>query len=212
MEAFMYRFHPRIESLIDQVRAGALGPLHMIQSSFTFKLTRPDNIRLRADLGGGALMDVGSYCVNISRTLAGGEPEAVQAVATWTGTGVDDRLAGTLLFANGLIAQIDCALSMARRESIVAAGTNGYYFIPAAFLPGKEAVLLYEFRDRQEIPHQFSGCDEYQLMVEHFTECILNRKQPRYTAMDAAANMLVIEALYQSARNNGKWQTVHPLA
>ncbi len=211
MEAFMYRFHPRIEKVIAQVRSGALGPLQTIQSGFTFKITRPDNIRYRADLGGGALMDVGSYCVNISRTLAGGEPEAVQAVATWTGTGVDDRLAGTLLFAGGVTAQFDCALSMARRESILAAGTDGYYFVPAAFLPGKEDVLFHEFRDRQEISHQFSGCDEYQLMVEHFTECILNRKQPLYTAMDAAANMLVIEALYQSARNNGKWQTVSPL-
>jgi D-xylose 1-dehydrogenase (NADP+, D-xylono-1,5-lactone-forming) len=211
MEAFMYRFHPRIESLIGQVQAGALGPLHMIQSSFTFKLTRPDNIRLRADLGGGALMDVGSYCVNISRTLAGGEPEAVQAIATWTGTGVDDRLAGTMLFANGLVAQFDCALSMARRELIVAAGANGYYYLPAAFLPGKEDVLLYEFCDRKEIPHQFSGCDQYQLMVEHFMECILNRKQPRYTVLDAAANLHVIEALHQSAHNQGKWQSVHPL-
>lgn len=211
MEAFMYRFHPRTEMLIERVRAGALGPLQVIQSSFTFKLTRPDNIRYRADLGGGALMDVGSYCVNISLTLAGGEPEAVQAVAAWTGTGVDERLAGTLLFANGLIAQFDCALSMARRESIVAAGTNGYYYVPAAFLPGKEDVLLYEFWDRKETPHQISGCDQYQLMVEHFMECILSRKQPRYTVMDAAANMHVIEALYQSAHNNGKWQFIHPL-
>lgn len=211
MEAFMYRFHPRTERVIEKVRTDALGPLQMIQSSFTFKLTRPDNIRLRPDLGGGALMDVGSYCVNISRTLAGEEPEAVQATAIWASTGVDDRLAGTLLFAKGIMAQFDCALNMARRESIIAAGTNGYYYVPAAFLPGKEDILLYEFRDHKKISHQFSGCNEYQLMVEHFTECVLTRKEPRYSAMEAAANMRVIEKLYQSARLDGLWQSVHPL-
>ena len=59
MEAFMYRFHPRTEAVIDLVRSGALGELRMIQSSFTFKVTRPDNIRLRPELGGGALNGCG---------------------------------------------------------------------------------------------------------------------------------------------------------
>jgi len=208
MEAFMYRFHPRMEKVIEQVREDALGPLRMIQSSFTFKLTRPDNIRFQADLGGGALMDVGCYCVNISRTLAGEEPEAVQATALWTGTGVDDRLAGTLLFAKGLIAQFDCGLSMSRRESFVAAGANGYYHVPAAFIPGTQDCLFYEFRDRDEIAHRFPGCNEYQLMAEHFTECVFTHTPPRYTAREAAAGMHVIEALYKSARSSGTWQTV----
>jgi D-xylose 1-dehydrogenase (NADP+, D-xylono-1,5-lactone-forming) len=211
MEAFMYRFHPRTEKAVELVRAGALGPLQIIQSSFTFRLTRPDNIRWQADLGGGALMDVGSYCVNISRTLADAEPVAVQATARWAASGVDEQLAGTLRFADGLMAQFDCALTLARRESYVAAGPEGYYYAPAAFLPGKEEVSLYEFRDRKETQHQSPGCDEYRLMVEHFAECVLMRKQPRYTPMEAAANMRVIEALYQSARMDGNWQPVVPL-
>jgi predicted dehydrogenase len=211
MEAFMYRFHPRTEKVIELVQAGAVGPLQMVQSSFTFRLTRPDNIRLRADLGGGALMDVGSYCVNISRTLAGEEPVEVQAIAKWTASGVDAQLAGTLRFANGLMAQFDCALTLARRESYIAAGTDGYYFAPAAFLPGKEDIQLIEFRDGKETQHPFSGSDEYQLMVEHFSECVLRREQPRYSVLEAAANMRVIEMLYQSARKDGAWQPVPPL-
>jgi predicted dehydrogenase len=184
----------------------------MIQSSFTFKLNRPDNIRFRADLGGGSLMDVGSYCVNICRTLAGEEPEAVQALADWTASGVDGQMIGSMHFASGLMAQFDCALTLARRESYIVAGTNGYFYAPAAFLPGKEDILLYEFQDRKETQHQFTGCDEYQLMVEHFTDCILKGKQPRYSAMEAAANMRVIETLTQSARQGGTWQLVRPLS
>jgi predicted dehydrogenase len=211
MEAFMYRFHPRTEKVIELVRSGSLGSLRMIQSSFSFKLTRPDNIRLRADLGGGSLMDVGSYCVNVGRTLAGEEPIAVQAVAHWASSGVDDQMIGTLRFASGLMAQFDCALTQARHEGYFAAGTDGYFFAPAAFLPGKEDILLHEFRDRKETQHRFTGCDEYQLMVEHFAECVLKREQPRYSAMEAAANMRVIETLYQSARLDGTWQSVLPL-
>jgi xylose dehydrogenase (NAD/NADP) len=211
MEAFMYRFHPRTEKVIELLRAGALGPLQMIQSGFTFRLTRPDNIRLQADLGGGALMDVGCYCVNLSRTLAGAEPVDVQARAQWAASGVDAQLAGTLRFANGLTAQFDCALTMTRRESYTAAGTDGYYFAPAAFLPGKADIELLEYRDGKETRHPFSGSDEYQLMVEHFSECVLNRQPPRYGALEAAANMRVIEMLYLSAHTDGAWQTVLPL-
>jgi xylose dehydrogenase (NAD/NADP) len=211
MEAFMYRFHPRTEKCIEMTREGALGTLQMIQSSFTFKLTRPDNIRLQADLGGGALMDVGCYCVNASRTLAGQEPVAVQAIAQWASSGVDAQMAGTLRFSNGLLAQFDCALTMARRESYTVAGTNGYFYAPSAFLPGKDDIELLDYHDRETTRHFFTGADEYQLMVEHFSDCILKREQPRYSALEAAANMRVIESLYQSARKEGAWQPVNPL-
>ena len=63
------------------MRGGAIGEPHMIRSAFTFRLTKPDNIRLQPELGGGALMDVGCYCVNVSRTVAGSESLEVQALA-----------------------------------------------------------------------------------------------------------------------------------
>lgn len=208
MEAFMYSFHPRTEKVIELVRAGAIGPLRMIQSSFTFRVTRPDNIRLQADLGGGSLMDVGSYCVNICRTLAGEEPVEVQAVAHWTNSGVDDQMMGSLRFASGLLAQFDCALTLSRREQYSVIGVNGYFHVPSAFLPGKEETHMHEFREPEEAWHSFDGRDEYQCMVEHFADCALKREQPRYSALEAAANMRVIEALYKSARQDGMWQPV----
>jgi predicted dehydrogenase len=83
MEAFMYRFHPQTEKVVEMVRKGVVGDLRFIRSAFTFRLTNPDNIRLNPELGGGALMDVGCYCVNVSRTVAGQEPMEVQALVTW---------------------------------------------------------------------------------------------------------------------------------
>src|SRR3954447_13087611 len=68
MEAFMYRFHPQTERVIQLIRQGAIGHPRLIHAAFTFRLSNPANIRLQSDLGGGSLMDVGCYCVNVSRT------------------------------------------------------------------------------------------------------------------------------------------------
>ena len=205
MEAFMYRFHPQTEKVLEMVRSGVVGELRMIHSAFTFRLTPPDNIRWKPEMGGGALMDVGCYCVNLSRTMAGLEPAEVQAFAHWGSSGVDDQLAGTLRFANGVLAQFDCALTMERRETYEVAGTDAFLRIPAAFLPGAGDTLFHEQRGRRETKrHTTPGADEYQLMVEHFADCVLNDRPLRYTAAEAALNMRVIEALYHSARNEGK--------
>ena len=205
MEAFMYRFHPRTARLLEMVRDGVVGEPRMIRSAFTFRLTKPYNIRLDPELGGGALMDVGCYCVNISRTVAGREPEEVQATALWAESGVDEQMAGTLRFSDGLLAQFDCALTMERCEAYEVAGTDAYLSVPNAFLPGKDDATIRENRGRgEEQAHTIEGADEYRLMVEHFSECVLNDRPPLYSPAEAALNMRVIEALYRSARTGGE--------
>ena len=209
MEAFMYRFHPRTEKVLEMVRSGVIGELRLIHSAFTFRLTHPDNIRLKQELGGGALMDVGCYCVNISRTAAAAEPMAAQCFARWSQSGVDEQLAGTLVFPNGLPAQFDCSLTMERREVYTLAGTDASLTIPRAFLPGHADAVIEETRGRGETKqYVIKGADEYQLMVEHFADCILQDLAPRYTASEAAANMRAIEALYRSACNEGRPETL----
>ena len=205
MEAFMYRFHPRTERLVGLVREGAIGELRAIRSAFTFRLTRPENIRLSRDLGGGALMDVGCYCVNVSRTVAGIEPVEVQAFARFGPTAVDLELAGTLRFDGDVVAQFDCALTMERREHCEVAGTTGALTVDSAFLPGTGPVEIVEARGRSpEVRHPVDGADEYRLMVEHFADAVLHDRPLRYPAAEAAANLRVIEALYRSARAGGR--------
>jgi predicted dehydrogenase len=205
MEAFMYRFHPRTERVVEMVREGRVGSVGAVRSAFTFRLTRPDNIRLDPELGGGALMDVGCYCVNVSRTVIGEEPEEVQATASWTGRGVDDRLTGVLRFPGGAVAHFDCALTMERCEYFEVAGTEGLLRVPSAFLPGIDDVVITEERGRAaSTSHALTGVDEYRLMVEHFAECVLRDRSPRYSAGEAAANMRAIGALYRSARSGGQ--------
>lgn len=205
MEAFMYRFHPRTERVLELIRDGVVGELKMIQSTFTFRLTKPDNIRLQPELGGGALMDVGCYCINVSRTMAGSEPVEVQAFETKAPSGVDNMMAGTLRFSNDVFASFECGLNTKRRESYEIGGTEASLRIADAFLPGTDDVVIEEHRDGEEpILHSIAGVDEYQCMVEHFADCALNDSEPRYSADEAALNMRVIEALYQSAHNAGQ--------
>ncbi len=204
MEAFMYRFHPRTEKVLDLVRSGAIGEVRAIRSAFTFRLTRSDNIRLMPELGGGALMDVGCYCVNVSRTIMGREPVEVQAFSKWGETGVDVQMAGTLRFDDDVLAQFDCALTMERREFYEIAGEDGCLTVPAAFLPGTADAPIHESRGRAgEAVHTVPGTDEYRQMVEHFADCVLRGEPPRYSALEAGRNMRVIAALYASARTGG---------
>lgn len=211
MEAFMYRFHPRTERLIERVRNGDIGEVRAIRSTFTFRLTRPDNIRLDASLGGGALMDVGCYCVNISRTVAVEEPVEVQAWSRMAGSGVDEQLSGALRFPSGILARFDCALTLERREVCEVAGTDAVLLLPSAFLPGTADAPLHELRGRAgESVETIPGVDEYRLMVEHFADCVLNDRPVRYPPDEAARNMRVIEALYRSAANGGRPEPVRP--
>ncbi len=208
MEAFMYRFHPRIKRTVDLVASGELGDVKLIRSSFAFKVQDPLNIRLDGDLGGGALMDVGCYCVNVSRTVVGREPVEAQAFAVAGGAGVDVELYGMLHFEGDVFAQFSSALDTFRHELLDVVGTEGRLQVGSPFQPGTvDATIDIEAGDssRQET---IEGVNHYQLMVEHFADCVLEGTQPRYSVFDAAANMAAIDALYASAANGGRPEPV----
>jgi predicted dehydrogenase len=112
-------------------------------------------------------------------------------------------------FPNDVLAQFDCALTLERREAYEIAGTEGSLSVPVAFLPGTQDTVIHEHHGRGEMKtHSIGGFDEYRLMVEHFADCVLNDRPFHYTATEAAANMRVIEALYESARGGGNVVTL----
>lgn len=208
MEAFMYRFHPQIGAALTLLDNGAVGELHHMHSAFTFRLAHMDNIRFHPELGGGSLMDVGCFCVNIFRTFAAEEPIEVQAWARWHASGVDETIAGALRFPSGVTAQFDCSLSMVRRETFLAAGTDGSLELPRAFLPGTASTQIVLRRGYSDVEQRtIAGVDEYRLMVEHFADCVITHTSPLFDAREAALTLRTIEALYRSAADGG--QPVH---
>src|SRR5579884_3712182 len=111
MEAFMYRSHPQTLAVIEAVRAGAIGQVRLIRTSFCYRTMRiAGNIRFDPKLAGGALMDVGCYCTDFSRLIAGVEPTRVVATGQKHETGVDEIAGAVLEFPNQITASFTCGM------------------------------------------------------------------------------------------------------
>lgn len=204
MESFMYRHHPRILAAREMLRAGKIGELRVIDAAFTFRLDDVNDIRYQPEMGGGAVMDVGCYCINIIRLMAGREPKVVHARAAWAPSGVDDQLVAILDFEDGLIAHFDCGFNMESRQKCIIAGTDGYLSLPWTYTPGLDETLILDQKGHgSPEKHRFDGVDEYRLIAEEFMRSVPTGNPP-YDADDAAANMRVILACLQSASQNGR--------
>ena len=125
LEGFPYRAQPHSRKLRELLGAGVIGQLNLVQSSFGFTIADAANIRLRADLAGGALMDGGAYPVSLVRMVAGQRAARVMAVARWTQSGVDGALTATYEFQSGLLAQISCSFSQSPHRHALIVGTEG---------------------------------------------------------------------------------------
>lgn len=149
-EAFMYRSHPQTLAIQQAVADGAIGELRLIRTSFCYKTTRiADNIRFSADMGGGALMDVGCYCLSFSRLFAGADPIHLTAAARLHASGVDEMAVGTLAYPNGILASFTCGMTAAADNTAYLCGTNGFIEIP---VPWKPPVGRASYTLRQGIP------------------------------------------------------------
>jgi predicted dehydrogenase len=127
LESYPYYFQPQTGRLVALLQEGAIGHVRSVQSCFGFTLANAQtNIRSKPELGGGALLDAGSYALSIIRLAMGCAPQRVRADASWADSGVDISLSATLHYADGRRAQLSCAMDAAnhRRATIVgAAGT-----------------------------------------------------------------------------------------
>jgi predicted dehydrogenase len=203
MEAFMYRYHSRFEEIKEIVRGGSLGQLRFIQSTFSFQLTNPNDYRLSAALGGGALYDLGCYCVNFQRMLVGREPHQVQALSYMGSTNVDLQMSGTLDFGEQLFSHFDVAFNAAPQQYTRIIGTEGVLSFEKSFNPGNEATEAFLHRGSDSKRIKFKREDAYQNMVEHFYNVVASKEAPRFPLADAVNNLVVMDALFQSAASGG---------
>lgn len=207
MEGFMYRFHPQFALLQKLLQEGTIGTLKMIRAAFCFDISgRPNDIRLKKEMGGGVLMDIGSYCVNMARLLARAEPRAVYAHAIWGATSqVDETLTAILHFPNDVMAVFDCSFRTAYREYLELQGDAGRLHVPRPVKPQTAPeILLFTGESGDALatrtPWVAPTANHYQRMVEHFADCVLHSTPLRFPPEDGYANMRVIDALYESAR------------
>ena len=209
MEAFMYRFHPRSKRIKEMVANGSIGTPCLVRSTFCYHMDEKlfasaECSRLKPEMGGGALLDVGCYSVSVTRWLLGKEPTQVQGQAVYHPSGVDVQFVGSLRFPDNGLATFEAGFISALQQTYTVVGSKGAIELPHdAFIPWeKNAVFILRGKD-DEVgkKHLTPGVDEYQLMVDHFTEAVLGKTPLAYSPGDSVWNMQVLDALAQAAQS-----------
>jgi len=205
MEAFMYRFHPQTLKVQELIAAGAIGQVRLIRAAFTFTVANPANVRLSAELAGGALMDVGCYPVNFARMIAGSAPDHVAAAAHWAPSGVDETLIGSLEDPGPVMAQISRSISASRVQSAQVIGSAGVIELDEAFTPPFDRPTRIRLRRGAEVEEiAIPPINHYRLEAEAFGRLIAaghgDHGLPEMPLVETLDNIATIEALLEAAR------------
>jgi D-xylose 1-dehydrogenase (NADP+, D-xylono-1,5-lactone-forming) len=195
-EAFMYRHNPQTARLVQLVREGAIGELRVVRSAFSYSLYDAANIRLRTDVEGGSLMDVGCYCVSGSRLLAG-EPKVLFGQAYVGATGTDWVFAGTMRFPGDMIAQFDCGTCLPERDELEAIGTEGSIFLDDPWHCRQPVIEVRRADGIERI--ELEPVDSYRLELENLSDAIAGEAPLLLGREDAVAQARALEALHRSA-------------
>ncbi len=208
MEAFMYRHHPQWRKARKMVEDGHIGKLKTIQSIFSYYNTDPNNIRQNPDFGGGGLMDIGCYCISLSRFIFGQEPKRVNGIVEFDPKFKTDRMAsGTLDFSTGT-STFTCSTQLMPFQRVNIFGEKGVIEIEIPFNtpPDKPTRLWLNTTEKTE-EITFDICDQYTIQGDLFSKAILDNVQVPTPIEDALNNMLVIEAVFKSSES-GEWISI----
>ncbi len=211
-EAFMIRTHPQWTAVVDLVRSGAVGELRAVHTAFGYFNRDPGNIRNKADIGGGALMDIGCYGVYLSRWLFGGEPRRVVALVERDAEFGTDRLTSAMLDFAGGQASFVCGTQQVPFQRVQILGSKARIEIQVPFnaIPGER--MIYRIDDGSDLRgggarrEEAAACDQYTIQGDVFSEAVRGERAVAVPLEDAFGNMAVIEALFASAAQGG-WAT-----
>jgi predicted dehydrogenase len=195
-EAFMYRHNPQTKRLTQLVNEGAIGELRVVRSVFSYALYDEENIRLRTDVEGGALMDVGCYTVSGSRLVAG-EPERVSGEAWFGPSGTDWVFSGTLRFPNDVIGLFHCGTALPEQDELEVIGSEGSLFLDDPWHCNAPVIELRRADgvERIEIERE----DSYRLELENLSDAIRGEGELLLGREDAVGQARTLGALHESA-------------
>ncbi|GAA4391343.1 Gfo/Idh/MocA family protein [Tsukamurella soli] len=212
IEGFMWRLHPQTLLTSKLLADGVIGDLATVRASLTVDAPA-GNIRRRTDLGGGALWDLGCYCVSAIRLFAG-RPAAVGATQIVdplaTGEGHDLRMVAHFTMPRNVLGQLDVGLDLTRRDLLELVGTRGRIVVPDPWLcrAGYVTVVRDGHEERFEAdpsgeyglaPAAPHNTDAYRIEFEAASHAITTRQAPRFGRADAAEQAEVIDAVRRSA-------------
>jgi D-xylose 1-dehydrogenase (NADP+, D-xylono-1,5-lactone-forming) len=197
-EAFMYRHNPQTAKLVELVQEGAVGDMRVVRSAFSYSLYDAENIRLRTDVDGGSLMDVGCYCVSGSRLLAG-EPQSVSGQAYIGPSGTDWVFTGAMRFAGDVHALFDCGTCLPNRDELEVIGTEGSLFLDDPWHANTPIIEVRRDGGVERI--ELVPTDSYRLELENLADAIAGEAPLLLGREDAFGQARTIEALFRSAES-----------
>jgi predicted dehydrogenase len=202
VEAFHYRFHPYFRRALQLLQAGAIGDIRHIRA--TFEVHIPHTLgafRYDPALGGGALMDLGCYPLHWIRTLAGSEPEVVDASCTVGPSGVDLMSQANLKFSDGASAELSCSMGSSASKQhfaeVIIEGSNGRLTLENPIAPHNGNRIVLE-DDAGEHIEMVSGDTTYSYQLHHFIDVVNGSEAPITGGDDALNNMKLIDRIYES--------------
>ncbi len=202
MEALMYRFHPRIARALELIASGVIGEPREVEAAFNFTLADSANYRLDPALGGGALLDVGGYCVTAARFFLGEEPLAVRASARYAATGADLAISALLEYASGRAARISCAFDTAEYQRVTVIGSAAALELPYAFTSwhtDAAPILLHHGKNVET--RSTHTADPYAHMAAAFGRAAVSGAPVPYRLDDTLATARALDALATAARS-----------
>lgn len=207
-EAFMVRHHPQWKTARDIARSGRIGEVKAMHVFFSYFLDDPDNVRNKADIGGGGLLDIGCYAVNTSRYIFGAEPDRVIGLIERDPDFGTDRLAsGLVAFPGSRQLTFTCATQLTLYQTVTIVGSKGRITIPIAFNAPADTATFITVDDGRDLSGggaetiEIAPCNQYGLQGDAFVQMIVDGvSSPPLD--DAVANMKVLDALFRSADTN----------
>ncbi len=199
MEAFMYRHNPQTKRLRELLDEGAVGEVRLIRSCFSYSLYDEENIRLRTDVEGGALMDVGCYCVSGSRLAAGAEPDSVFGSAWYGPSGTDWVFTGLMRFPGDLLATFDCGTALPSRDELEVIGSDGSLFLDDPWHATEPVIEVRREGRTEDI--RIGPEDSYRLQLENLADAIAGKAEPLLGRADAIGQARTLAALHDSAQS-----------
>ena len=201
MEAFMYRFHPQWTKVKSLIEDGVIGEVKTMHSFFSYYNIDPQNIRNKVEVAGGALMDIGCYCISFPRFLFSEEPLRVVSSIDRDPVMKTDRITSAILeFPGGKTSTFTCSTQLMPYQRVHIMGVDGHIEIEIPVNAPKEGASAVWVRTRKGSEKiVIDAIDQYTLQAETFAGGILESSPSPIPLSDSVNNMKVIEAIFESA-------------
>lgn len=206
MEAFMYRHHSQWHKVKSIVDTGTIGKIRSVNLFFSYYNIDPNNIRNRIEVGGGALMDIGCYCISFARFILNSEPEKVIGLMDMDPEMKTDRLTtGILSFSTGTTASFTCSTQLIPYQRVNIVGEKGRIEveIPVNAPTDKLThVWIYTKESTEEVTYHPEN--QYTLQADYLSRAIMEDRSIEFALNDSLQNMRVIDAIVKSNKE-GRW-------